>query len=201
MLHSNITQKKFDGEEALLSDSRQISSVLDYWRWAHSDILDNTERGILAEYIVACALGLTDKIRTEWDKYDLTYSDSSGEFGIEVKCSSYLQSWVQDSYSAVSFGIRQTRAWDPVTRKYNSDIRRQSDLYVFCLFSCKDIDKINPLDLSQWEFYVVPTSLLNQKYGNQKRVSLKSLESMGIEKTYYPELKDAILQHLKCAEK
>ena len=109
MLHSNIPQKKLTGEETLLSDSRQISSVLDYWRWAHSDILDNTERGILAEYIVAYSLELTDKIRTEWDKYDLTYRDESREFGIEVKCSSYLQSWEQKSYSTVSFGIPQTR--------------------------------------------------------------------------------------------
>lgn len=33
-------------------------SLIDYWRWAHSDLVVNTERGVLAEFIVARALGI-----------------------------------------------------------------------------------------------------------------------------------------------
>lgn len=31
-------------------------SVVDFWSWAYSDLLNNTDRGVLAEYIVHSAL-------------------------------------------------------------------------------------------------------------------------------------------------
>jgi|GEM_PF-4375483 len=34
--------------------------VLDYWQWAHSDLLSNLERAIVAEYLVGQALGVTN---------------------------------------------------------------------------------------------------------------------------------------------
>ncbi len=37
-------------------------TVLNYWRWAHSDILENVQRGIFAEYIVLSRL--TSRKRT-----------------------------------------------------------------------------------------------------------------------------------------
>lgn len=32
-------------------------TVHDYWQWAHSDILENVQRGTYAEFLVAAALG------------------------------------------------------------------------------------------------------------------------------------------------
>jgi hypothetical protein len=34
---------------------------------------------------------------------------------------------------------------------------------------------LNPMDLSQWSFYVLPTKVLNEKLGVQKGVSLSRL--------------------------
>ena len=34
--------------------------MLDFWRWAFSDLRDNTQRGVLAEFLVALALGHRD---------------------------------------------------------------------------------------------------------------------------------------------
>jgi hypothetical protein len=34
------------------------ATVLDYWRWAFSDLRDNTQRGVLAEFLVALALAV-----------------------------------------------------------------------------------------------------------------------------------------------
>jgi hypothetical protein len=42
-------------------------SLLDFWQWSRSDLLSNATRGVLAEYIVASALGLTRGVRGEWD--------------------------------------------------------------------------------------------------------------------------------------
>jgi hypothetical protein len=34
------------------------ATVADFWGWSRSDLLDNTERGVLAEFIVATALDI-----------------------------------------------------------------------------------------------------------------------------------------------
>jgi hypothetical protein len=66
-------------------------TLLDFWQWAYSDLLSNTNRGRLAEFIVARALslGLTD-VRIEWDAVDLVTPTG---VKVEVKSAAYLQSW------------------------------------------------------------------------------------------------------------
>jgi hypothetical protein len=51
-------------------------TVGDFWAWAYSDILNNTDRAIFAEFVVGTALGVTDAPRVEWDAVDLRYSDT-----------------------------------------------------------------------------------------------------------------------------
>ena len=38
-------------------------SKQEFWEWAYDDLLTNTTRGVLAEYIVATALGIRDTKR------------------------------------------------------------------------------------------------------------------------------------------
>ena len=72
-----------------------------FWRWAYSDVLTNTTRGVFAEFLVASALGVTDEPRVEWDAVDLRYRGKT----IEVKSAAYCQSWKQPRPSAVRFGV------------------------------------------------------------------------------------------------
>lgn len=58
----------------------------EFLAWAYDDLLTNTTRGVLAEYIVAKALGIGDTMRREWDKHDL---DIDG-VGVEVKSVAYV---------------------------------------------------------------------------------------------------------------
>ena len=54
-----ITSLRKTGEERLFTAAATSNiSLLDYWSWAHSDLIVNTERGKLAEFIVASALGV-----------------------------------------------------------------------------------------------------------------------------------------------
>jgi len=62
----------------------------EFWKWAFSDFMSNALRGVLAEYIVACAIGCTERLRVECDAYDLVTPDGTR---IEVKPSAYLQTW------------------------------------------------------------------------------------------------------------
>ena len=132
------------------------ATIGDYWQWAYSDIIGNTDRGALAEYIVAIALGTTAPARNCWAPYDL---ETPTGIRVEVKSSAYLQSWFQKRPSSPGFGIRKTLAWDPATNEYDQEKRRHADVYVFCLLAHqKDKATLNPLDLAQWEFYVVATA-------------------------------------------
>ena len=49
-----------------------------------------------------------------------------------------------------------------------TDKRRHADLYVFALLGHRDRSNIEPLDLSQWTFFVVRTAVLNERFPTQK---------------------------------
>lgn len=177
---------KLTGNEQFLFGNMPIGKILiDFWAWNSSDLLNNTLRGALAEFIVASALELdTDVCRKDWSAYDL---ETSSGIKIEVKSSAYVQSWNTDKISDIRFSINPTRAWDAETG-FSDEVKRQSDIYVFCLYASKVRDE-SPLNLDCWEFYVLPTCILNQRCGNQKTISLSSLLALNPAKTDFGNLR------------
>ena len=78
------------GEERFLDGELELDVCLkDFWSWNQSDLLSNTLRGKLAEFIVGTAVDAVTNTRIEWDAYDLFTPDG---IKIEVKSSSNLQS-------------------------------------------------------------------------------------------------------------
>jgi hypothetical protein len=73
---------------------------VDFWRWAFSDLRTNIVRGILAEFLVAQAVGDPSPLREAWDNWDVTTATS---LKVEVKSSAYLQSWNQRKHSSIVF--------------------------------------------------------------------------------------------------
>ena len=179
------------GQECICDGSgKTISTVQKYWQWAYSSLIGNTERGHFAEYLVAVALGIADSKRIEWDKYDLK---STSGITVEVKASGYLQTWSQNKLTKPIFSIRPTLAWDYETNQYEEVSKRQADVYVFCLHNYQRKDEgINPLDLSQWEFFVLPTKILDEKMPTQKTISLDKIKALGAVTVHFSELKDVI---------
>src|SRR6185503_5716161 len=101
------------GNEPFHRNGRLLQTCLiDFWRWSASDLVSNASRGILAEYIVACALNIADGVRGDWDAYDLL---TPSGVKIEVKSAAYLQSWFHKKLSNIVFSIRPTRSWDAST--------------------------------------------------------------------------------------
>ena len=164
-------------------------TLLDFWRWSASDLVGNALRGVLAEYIVACALGLPDTDRVEWDAFDLRTPQG---LTLEVKSAAYLQSWHQKAVSEITFGIQPTRAWEAATNDYTGGLRRQADVYVFCLLHHQDKATVDPLDMDQWTFFLLPTSVLDEKLPVQKSIRLASLLKMNPLHVTYNELADKI---------
>src|SRR4051812_9811838 len=87
------------GDERFTRGDHDLGFALrDFWCWSTSDLLNNTTRGVLAEFLVAQALGVpTTGVREPWAAYDLETED---RLKVEVKSSAYLQSWHQKQKSS-----------------------------------------------------------------------------------------------------
>jgi len=183
------TQRRNGDEEFIGSPRCEELTLKDFWQWSSSDLVSNATRGILAEFLVASALGLNGGVRNEWDAYDLL---TAGGVKIEIKSTAYIQSWYQRKLSSIVFDIRPTRAWDSGTNKLAEEKKRQADVYVFCLLHHKDKETINPMDLSQWTFYVVPTKRLDQECQDAKSISLTKLTTLNPKICSFDEIKKAV---------
>lgn len=164
--------------------------LLSFWQWSTSDLVSNTTRGVLAEYIVAHALGLETKgVRNEWAAYDLSTEDG---IKVEVKSAAFVQSWHQNKLSSVVFQVPRTQAWDPATNLRVPERRRQADVYVFALLAHQDKLSIDPLDVGQWQFYVLPTSVLDARQRSQHSIILSSLQRLCGAPVSHEELAEAV---------
>jgi hypothetical protein len=178
------------GQESFHQAGHKLSHrLLDFWRWSSSELLGNTQRGVLAEYLVALDLGVADGFRTEWDAFDL---QTSNGISVEVKSGAYVQSWHQDRPSKISFGIAPTRGWDAETGKYDTDRKRQAQVYVFAVLGEKNQTEVDPLDVSQWRFHVLPTQVLNDRVGGQKTLTLGALMKLEPEIVRHGEVNVAV---------
>jgi hypothetical protein len=190
-----LTVTRKTGEE-LVGDTRR--SLGEFWRWAHSDLNSNAERGKFAEYLVSLAMGCADGTSREWAAFDV---ESPEGIKIEVKTSAYLQTWGHKTLSRLSFGIKPTRAWDHETNELapESERRRQGDVYVFCVENCQEQDQLNPLDLDQWDFYPLATKTLDERVGDQGSIGLTSLVNLGAVKASFAGLRDAVIRQYQTA--
>mgnify|MGYP000884845178 CR=1 FL=1 len=93
--------KTLRGNEPVTFEGKSIGrTLIDFWKWNSSDLLNNTLRGALAEFIVASSLNIDiSECREDWLSVDLLWKTSKlsnhSEIKIEVKCSGYLQSYYQ----------------------------------------------------------------------------------------------------------
>jgi hypothetical protein len=177
------------GQETFTGMRKGKLILKDFWQWSLSDLVSNATRGILAEFLVASALGLNKGVRNEWGPYDLKTETG---IKIEVKSSAYIQWWYQHKVSNITFNIRPTSSWDYKTNRFTKEKKRQADVYVFCLLHHKDKKTINPMDLSQWMFYIVSTKKLDKDCLNNKTISLSRLKKFNPKVCSFHGLKEAI---------
>ncbi|MCY3783413.1 MAG: hypothetical protein OXG79_06470 [Chloroflexi bacterium] len=193
-----ITPFRRTGCERLHADGQPVSEsndLLQFWQWMGSDLVANTQRAVVAEYIVGVAVGdacLMSGTRDPWGNYDLT---STHEVRIEVKSAAYVQYWRQARESTPTFDIAKTLAFDPETDQFSDTPTRSADVYVFCLHTHRasdPVEAIDPLNVSQWEFYVLSTAALEDHFGDQKTVRLGSLYRIGARPVRFEDLGSAV---------
>lgn len=181
-------------ESFIKSGSDEVFTVADFWSWAYSDLNSNVLRGKLAEYLVTKALyGKPVSARREWDLYDVQY----GDLKIEVKTAGVFQSFTDKPSQHIRFDIARKK---PDMAPADVEPARHADVYVFCLHdphlkpNAPMAGPANPLDLDEWEFRVIPTDVLNEKYGNQKSIALSQLKRLDRDGCKFAQLSDKILK-------
>lgn len=177
MKHSGNDRFTFNCEETLFD-------LQDFWEYYASDILDSRIRGAMAEFIVNKALNVNIFMQG-WQPFDIIY----GAYRIEVKSSGYVHNTTTDHLSKPVFNISKRQVYLDETKWTKP--KRNSDYYIFALFACKDVREADTMKLEQWEFYIVPTSYLNEYYDNSKTISLSVVQSIG-KKATYDTLRDTL---------
>jgi len=137
------------------------ASILNFWQWAYSDLTNNVNRGIFAEWMVAKLLGVVfTTTRQPWDAYDLTTPEG---IHVEVKASAFVHSWSKASGmpaeakpARIEFGNLCAHAYTAATMtQIADDVTYNADVYVFCCQTNVDAATWSALDLDQWELYVL----------------------------------------------
>ena len=120
----------------------------------------------IAEFLVAKALGLVVPQNCNgWTLWDILYNGVK----IEIKSTAYYHSWRSDGKvsNRRSFGI--TKAYSKY-QDSTSEYKRQNDIYIFCLNTGNTKEESNPLHLENWQFYVVPTKVIDKKCKDNKTI-------------------------------
>jgi len=190
----NTSYRAFTEADTFTANGEAAFSVLDFWRYQYCNLSSMASE--LAEFIVARALGISKAENLSyWSAYDMSYAGRR----IEVKETRYVHAWNRDHVSnARTFSIAPTnnRYWDSGSAQ-EKKLSRQNDVFVFCLNTNKDIEKEDPLNLDYWQFYVVPTFVINQytdSYGNpnQKKISLGVVEKLAGKSVPFSDLRNAV---------
>ena len=148
-------------------------------------------RGVVGEYWVANALDILHKRRHGWETWDF---ETENGIRIEVKTSGYLQSWHKPGQKPSNpvFGINAVNVKEDPDRGLSAGRYRPANVYVFCFHLSLDLSTLDPLDISQWEFYVLATRVLDAKRPNGKTIGLTPLKRLGAKKVVHSDLRDAI---------
>lgn len=185
------TIRKTGAEPFVLAGRPVDANLLGFWQWCASELVGNALRGVLAEYIVATAVGASGGVRNQWDAYDIETADG---IKVEVKSAAFLQSWWQAKLSSIQFSVGPAYGWDSESNSRSTSKNRPADVYVFCVLAHQDKRTVNPVNLDQWVFYCINTAAIDKKLAAQKTLSLSSLRRLGPVEVGYAGLAQAIKQ-------
>jgi hypothetical protein len=157
----------------LIGVELQGASLLDFWKWAFSDLSDDDLKGIFAEWLVLKLLRIPSVRRVSWANSDIITPDG---VRIEIKATSYWQSWklldesgalrptpLYPISSKTQIRFAGLKARDAVAVPNSTEPQLlKSHVYFFAFQHEKDIERWNAMDISQWEFYALPVSAVSE---------------------------------------
>lgn len=174
--------RRLSGDEPIAG-----GTVLDFWRWAFSDLRVNVARGVFAEWLVGRALGCVEVVRREWDEFDLVTPDG---IRVEVKSAAYLQAWEQSAHSTIRFSRLSGQPNDDDQGTSRAVRQYRADVFVFAVLVTRDHSLLDPLDLSQWRFWVASRNAIAAT--GYRSLSLSAAERICGEAVEFGALADAV---------
>ena len=164
---SEIGSNHLNGGETFWQSGKETDlTVLEFWRWYYSDLLDNKAR--VAEYLVSKALGFTEASDSGfWAPHSIVYIGKR----IEIRTAAYMKSTADDEPSDKHIRHIDIRAKD-------------CQAYLFCLLPGKTKETADPLILDNWEFYVIPTWYLELECGNNTTITMSKVRRLVKQSTY-----------------
>jgi hypothetical protein len=177
------------GTEVFTSNGKPTGmDILDFWKWNKSNLLEKKTRNELARFIVARALDNGSPVKEKFPSWEL---ESSSGKRLSVRSDAFYENGKIKKNSQLKFSILGHMG-DKNTPGFTGFQRRWSDVFIFSVLITKDPEMVDPLDLDQWNFYVVPTRVLDEKDRNSSHITLGAL--LGIDHTVckFHELKKAI---------
>ena len=188
----NLNYVSYDETDTFTLNGMPVLSVLDFWRFCYGALAGQSP--MIAEFLVAKALGIEKAENVMvWTAYDMTYRNMR----IEVKSTEFVHPWNEETISKVrvfSIAPSYDSSW---SNDESKKLSRQNDIYVFCLNTNKEVQNPKPLILDFWEFYVVPTNVINQytkenKNPDQKKISLSIIKKLSGKPVKWNKLKEKI---------
>lgn len=179
-----------NGSERFLFRGRPFGpTLLDFWKWSESDLLNSLTRSRLAEFIVATALGAhAGGPRDERSSLALVTPDG---VEVRVKSGSFLKSFHQRDLSKIVF-IPHARTSHAHAGRNCDRAPYEAHVYVFALLDHVERATINPLNFDQWRFFVPPTSKLEALLRGQHALTVPSLDELTGGSVAYEDLKTAV---------
>jgi hypothetical protein len=163
----------------------KTATILDMWNWAYSNINNNTDRGVLAQYIVAWAAGVDTVAYVSWRGHDL---DLPSGKRVEVKATARAQSWRHGKKLTkegklerrpARFSIKRSTDTDDDTKPKKGEAKtRHSDIYALCYYAHDNDLTMDATDLSHWKFWILSQKRLEEILHGRDSVLVSELESV-----------------------
>lgn len=155
-MQENVRNERLQFVESPLVTGDEVvlpgATVRDSWAWALGDLRLHSTRGMLAQFLVAKAVSDPRPRDDGWGDFDVLTPEN---IKVEVKSSRYLQSWTQLRPSRINFSGLKGRTWAAEVG-YSAEREFRADVYVFAVHTCQNPAAYDPLELTAWEFYVLP---------------------------------------------
>ena len=162
-------------------------------RFYGQPLIANLYRGDYVEGLILFALGEGWKQTPEWSSWDLEREDG---VRVEVKQSAALQSWHRSTgikKPATSFDIApragyytdssDSAVWVGLDPE-EPDFLRAADIYIFAWHPETDPDIADHRRAEQWQFFVIPESMVAKSRGDKEKISLHQVKELAAAVAY-----------------
>ena len=177
-----------NGNERFILNNKELEfGILDLWQSKYANIYNMQD--VIAEFLVEKALVIDKAQNTDyWTLWDILYRG----YRIEVKETGYYHPWNENGKISFQrkFGITKANS-NYESEETENKYERQNDIYVFCLNTGDTRETSNPMNVNNWEFYIVRTAVINQECGNNKHISLGRVRKIA-KSVKYEKIKECI---------